>query len=346
MLRQVIKHVSVPKRGLRRGHGPCAQGTGHEVAVISACATVLCLGLLIAEPSAVAQTTARISGLVHDQSGAVIPKASVILRDEASGTELRRVTEDSGFYSLDPVPPKTYTLEGSSPGFKTYRRTGIEVHAADRLDLSVTLEVGDQRQQVEVTATTELVPTNTGANVEADQGRSPVNIDVVTKSGGKDYHGSLYYYGRNAVFNANDFSNNLAGVRKPGSKFNYPGFTIGGPVRIPGTNFNKNRDKLFFFVGMEWQRQLPDLGTTLATVPSTKMRAGDFSELLNPQFCQTDGTGNVTGGRYWNMPCLLHNPNDGSVLPGNILPDSAITRNGRIFLDLFPLPNHVDKEGG
>src|SRR5437773_8875398 len=442
MLRKVLKHISVRKRwGLRRGNGSCAEGTGYDAAVISTCATVVFLGLLIAEPTAVAQTTARISGLVHDQSGAVIPNASVILRDEASGTELRRVTEDSGFYSLDPVPPKTYTLEVSSPGFKTYRRTGIEVHAADRLDWSVTLEVGDQRQQVEVTATTELVPTNTRAkvevltatqiqnlstmgrnalellgllagvvdqgfdpsqgsslnqgmakysinglsydqndyhidgargiepggfssvfvvpnmdmiqefsaktsNVEADQGRSPVNIDVVTKSGGKDYHGSLYYYGRNAVFNANDFSNNLAGVRKPGSKFNYPGFTIGGPVRIPGTNFNKNRDKLFFFVGMEWQRQLPDLGTTLATVPSTKMRAGDFSELLNPQFCQTDGTGNVTGGRYLNMPCLLHNPNDGSVLPGNILPDSAITRNGRIFLDLFPLPNHVDKEGG
>ncbi len=332
MLRQVIKHVSVRKRwGLRRGHGPCAQGTGHEVAVISACATVLFLGLLIAEPSAVAQTTARISGLVHDQSGAVIPKASVILRDEASGT--------------------------SSPGFKTYRRTGIEVHAADRLDLSVTLEVGDQRQQVEVTATPELVPTNSGAkvevltatqiqnlstmgrnalellgllagvvdqgfdpsqgsslnqgmakysinglsydqndyhidgargiepggfssvfvvpnmdmiqefsaktsNVEADQGRSPVNIDVVTKSGGKDYHGSLYYYGRNAVFNANDFSNNLAGVRKPGSKFNYPGFTLGGPLRIPGTNFNKNRDKLFFFVGIVCYRE-----TSFPTAP-------------------------------------------------------------------------------
>src|SRR2546426_2486246 len=282
-------------------------------------------GLLVAgvSPLALAQSTARVSGLVHDQTGAVVPGATVVLRDEASGTELRAVTEESGFYRFDPVPPKTYSLTVAKDGFKTFSKTGIEVHPADRLDLSANLEVGAQSERVEVTATAEaLVPTDSGAkvdvltsgqiqnlstmgrnafellgllagavdlgfdpsqgsridsqgpyrfsvngldggqndyhidgargvevgglaslymvpnmdmiqefsvktsNVEADQGRSPVNIDVVTKSGGKDFHGTLFYYGRNAALNANDFSNNLAGIPKPASKFNYPGFNL------------------------------------------------------------------------------------------------------------------------
>ncbi len=412
---------------------------------VSATCMVFLSGLLAAgiAPRAFAQSTARVSGLIHDQSGAVVPGATVVLRDEASGTEFRAVTDDSGFYSIDPLLPKTYTLTISKEGFKTYVKTGIEIHPADRLDQSASLELGPSVQKVEVKATADnLITTESGAktevltagqiqnlstmgrnamellgllagvvdqgfdpsrgsnlnqgiakfsfnglrydqndyhidgargiepggfsslfivpnmdmiqefsvktsNVEADQGRSPVNIDAVTKSGGRDYHGSVYYYGRNAVFNANDFSNNLGGIRKPQSKFNYPGFAVGGPVRIPGTDFNKKRDKLFFFVGMEWQRQSPDDGTQLATVPTAKMRAGDFSELLNPQFCKTDASGNVTGGRYLNMPCLLLDPSNGKTpLPGNMLPAGDITDNGQVFLNLFPLPNYVDRAGG
>ena len=50
-----------------------------------------------------------------------------------------------------------------------------------------------------------------------------------------------------------------------------PGFTIGGPVLIPGTNFNKNRNKLFFFTGFEYFYQTLDTGLLRATVPT----AGD-----------------------------------------------------------------------
>ena len=70
-----------------------------------------------------------------------------------------------------------------------------------------------------------------------------------------------------------------AGISKPDSKFNYPGFNIGGPVRIPGTNFNKNNDKMFFFYGVEWQRQLADPGSQLKVLPTAAMRTGDFSGL-------------------------------------------------------------------
>src|SRR5207249_11997597 len=87
--------------------------------------SVICMlflsGLLAAgfPPTAFAQSTARVSGLIHDQSGAVVPGPTVVLRDEASGTEFRGVTDDRGLYSIDPVLPKTYTLMISKHGLKT-----------------------------------------------------------------------------------------------------------------------------------------------------------------------------------------------------------------------------------
>ncbi len=183
------------------------------------------------------------------------------------------------------------------------------------------------------------------SNFEADQGRSPMIIDAVSKSGGRDFHGVAYWYHRNAFLNANDFSNNVAGIPKPNSRFNYPGFNIGGPVLFPGSDFNKNRDKLFFFVGVEWQRQLPDPGTQLATVPTAAQRAGDFSELLNTQFCDTDVNDNVIGGRYLKQPCQLLDPSTGTPFQGNVIPDALMTDNGKKFLNLFPFPNFVDSNG-
>lgn len=406
--------------------------------------TLWTLFIVCGAPRALAQGGARVNGFVRDQTGAVIPGATVVLRDEATGTETRTKTDASGFYSFDYVLPKTYSLTVQSTGFKTYTRTGIVIHPDDRLDLSVNLEVGRELQTVEVTAqSAPLVTTDSGAktdvigaheienlstlgrnavellsllpgvvnsgfnplngssfglgvdsfnvnglrndmndvrldnahmidpgcncgniiepnmdmiqefsvktsNFEADQGRSAMVMDTVMKSGSSKIHGEAYYYARNAVFNANDWSNNLAGVPRPASKFNYPGFNIGGPVRLPHSDFNKNNDKMFFFVAAEWQRQLPDPGTELATVPTARMRQGDFSELLNPQFCQTDSKGNVTGGRYLNMPCIVTDPLSGwanTALPGNIIPANEITHNGMVYLNTFPLPNYVDPKG-
>jgi hypothetical protein len=46
--------------------------------------------------------------------------------------------------------------------------------------------------------------------------------------------------------NANDRSNNYAGVPEPKSSYQYPGFSLSGPLLVPGTGFNKNRDKVLF----------------------------------------------------------------------------------------------------
>ena len=99
------------------------------------------------------------------------------------------------------------------------------------------------------------------SNYAAEYGSSGVQVTAVTKGGSSSFHGSLYDYWRNWRFAANDRSNTVAGVPRPKSDYQYPGFNLSGPVLVPGTGFNKNRDKLFFFVGFEYQHQIIDPGT-------------------------------------------------------------------------------------
>ncbi len=54
--------------------------------------------------------------------------------------------------------------------------------------------------------------------------------------------------------------NNNSNVKQPANSYYYPGGTIGGPIIIPHTNFNKNHDKLFFFTGFEYYKQTLDTG--------------------------------------------------------------------------------------
>src|SRR5438552_13154645 len=132
-------------------------GFGLSVALFAA---------ILASP-ALAQNTGRVDGLVHDQSGAVVPGAAVTLRNEASGTELKGKTDATGYYSIDLVPPATYTLAVQVTGFKTYSQSGLVVHPADRLNLPVTLELGQQVQTIEVTGqAAQLVTTDSGAKTD------------------------------------------------------------------------------------------------------------------------------------------------------------------------------------
>ena len=119
------------------------------------------------------------------------------------------------------------------------------------------------------------------SNFQAEYGRlSGANIQVVTKSGTRDFHGLASYFKRNEVLNANDFFNNRLGRVRPRYRFDTWNYQIGGPVYIPG-KFNRNRDKLFFFWSQEyWPLSTPvDLATR--TTPTELERRGDFSQSVD-----------------------------------------------------------------
>src|ERR1043165_1220779 len=175
------------------------------------------------------------------------------------------------------------------------------------------------------------------SNYAAEHGTSAVQISATTKGGGSGFHGSAYDYMRHWRFQANDRSNSINStpgniIDRPKSKYNYPGGNIGGPVLLPWTNFNHNRDKLFFFVGYELYRQQVDEGSQLLRVPTLKERAGDFSEsgignIFVPAGCTANG---VTGNAGSNGP--------GDAAPGGDFRPCA-SPLGRALLNLFPAPN-------
>ena len=166
------------------------------------------------------------------------------------------------------------------------------------------------------------------SNYAAEHGTSAVQISATTKGGSSDFHGSIYDYLRNYRFQANDRSNSINNVARPLSKYNYPGGNIGGPILLPWTHFNRNRDKLFFFVGYERYYQQVDEGSNRFIVPTLKQRAGDFSEFPGV----TVPAGCTAGGVVGN------NNNNNDVAPGGNLAPCAHPF-GRALLNLFPAPN-------
>jgi hypothetical protein len=185
------------------------------------------------------------------------------------------------------------------------------------------------------------------SNFQAEYGRSSgATITVVTKSGTRDFHGTAAYYRRNEKYNTNTWdrrrqcdAGQLASCAKAPYRFDNTAWTIGGPVLLPGTNFNRNRDKLFFFFS---QDLLPrtDPGTLdRSTMPTALERAGDFSQTVDSQ-------GRL---RFIRDPLATGacNVNTGgpACFAGNVIPANRINPIGQMMLNLFPLPNTTDPSG-
>ena len=179
------------------------------------------------------------------------------------------------------------------------------------------------------------------SNFSAENSKGPIVINSVAKSGGHDFHGLASFDLRDYKLNANSWVNNFTGVAKPQNKFIYPQFQIGGPVLIPGTGFNKSRDKLFFFSAFEYYFQTLDTGLLGATVPTANMRNGNFSpaELANL------GTKTASGGAPSQLNSSL-TTGAGAIYPGGIIPSSAIDPSGQGLMNLFPLPNADPNSNG
>ena len=163
------------------------------------------------------------------------------------------------------------------------------------------------------------------SNYGAQYGRNGSGtIEVETKSGTSQFHGDAYEFVRNDAFNSPAYFQN--GVAPPYKKNDF-GYTVGGPVYIPGI-YNKNKDKTFFFWSEEWRRdRVPTSFNQL--VPSGAERTGNFSDLCNAANAYDDcpsvpGSTNAAG----------YTPNL-SVVPGF----NANDPNVQALLSLIPLPN-------
>jgi hypothetical protein len=147
------------------------------------------------------------------------------------------------------------------------------------------------------------------------------NVNVTLKSGTNAFSGSAYTYYRSDKLAETDFFLKRSEQPKPKLEYKRPGGTIGGPIA-------KNRT--FFFAAFEWlPDRFPEPLTT--TVPTEKMRKGDFSELLSQGIIVYDpSTAQTVGARVVRQP-----------FPGNIIPADRINPIAAKVLSYYPLPNET-----
>jgi predicted heme/steroid binding protein len=212
------------------------------------------------------------------------------------------------------TPESLITYDGA-PAVRT-RSNGTSIGAADV----------DSTQEIQILT----------ADYAPEYGRSSGGqIRITSKSGTQTFHGAAYEYVRNTIFDANPWQRNAVpattGITAP-IHYNQFGYNIGGPFYIPG-HFNTAKSKVFWYWGEEWVRYI-FTDTNSLTVPTVKMRNGDFSELLNPN--------NI----FYHKAVVIMDPKTGLPFPGNIIPapgtattGSAASPNGLGILSAYPLPN-------
>src|SRR5438552_2927165 len=247
-------------------------------------------------------------------------------------------------------PENLITFDGA-PATRT-RSNGTSLGAADV----------DSTQEVEILT----------SNYAPEYGRtSGAQIRIVTKTGTQNFHGAAYEYLRNDAFNANTWARNanaLSAYVAP-MKYNQFGYNLGGPFYIPG-KFNTNKKKVFFHWGEEWVKyHFLESGSSvgsagLLSVPTLKMRSGDFSELLdpnNPFVTRTVVNPADPTKTKIKVPVYVTDPqspaasqcgqvisygppvvqNTNGCFAGNLIPSTRLSPNGIGILNAWPVPTQL-----
>jgi Carboxypeptidase regulatory-like domain/TonB dependent receptor len=333
---------------------------------------VCALVLLLSSNAAFAQVSAaeaQLNGSVRDQTGGLVVKTAITLRNVDTNQAYKTTSNSVGFYILTNIPPGNYELTAESQGFAKYSQTGIVLRVAQVATIDVNLKVAGTTQEITVNTEAPVIePTRTEVSqvVETQQiqalpiagrlftdfallspgvttgrislqstftdpattrisfggqrdlnnsvtvdGADNINtatgsqratpsqeavsefrvvnnsfaaeygralggiVNIVTKSGANDVHGSVYEYFMNNALNANSL------LTQPGFdtfRQNQFGATLGGPI---------HKDKTFYFLNYEGQRraqapQFPGLLTAnLGAINALKASLGIAPENLN-----------------------------------------------------------------
>jgi hypothetical protein len=236
------------------------------------------------------------------------PGASAINNDSQQGTNVR--IDDTAINGLR-------------------RRTSPTLDGVSNVDHG---SVGTQVNNISVDAIQEfkLVASPYSAEYGAQAGPA---INVVTRRGTNNYHGSVFEFFRHDALNAYSWeSKQRTTPAKSPLRYNNFGYFVGGPIL---------KERLFFFGGQEYKR--PRTGRTVnELVPTLAMRNGDFSAFLPPNVpagntsCTPSG---ITQTATQFILCDKSASTSGVAFPGNIIPAAKMSPNGRGLISLFPLPN-------
>lgn len=153
----------------------------------------------------------------------------------------------------------------------------------------------------------------------AEYGRAMGSVvNVNTKSGTNDLHGTAFEFLRNEKLDAKNFFD-PPDRPKPPFKRNQYGFSVGGPLVIPKLIDGRNR---FFWFGDYEGTRIRESSTTNSTIPTLRMRNGDFGELLT------------------QLNRTIRDPQTNQPFPGNVIPQTRLDPLARTLIDLYPQPQN------
>ena len=171
------------------------------------------------------------------------------------------------------------------------------------------------------------------SSYSAEFGRSGGGtVNIVTKAGTNQYHGTAYYYHQNDDLNANSFTNNRNNIVRPFLRRHQYGYSLGGPVRIP--KVYNGSSKTFFFTTYEGRRESNPVNQ-LDSVPTTAQMQGDFSKTVT-----------LSNGAYQLVQ--IFDPSTGAIVngtptrqafPGNVIPASRLNPIALNLMKYYPAPN-------
>ena len=166
----------------------------------------------------------------------------------------------------------------------------------------------------------------------AEFGRAATQINMSTKAGGNEYHGTLFYFLRNDKLDAKNYAFTSARPPKDPFKWNQFGFTLGGPVSVPKLFDGRNR--LFFMTNYEWFRQRRQV-QAVYSLPTVAMRGGNFNDVIT-----TPNTAIRTQGIYDPLSRqIVNGVNSAQPFPNNTIPSARIHPVSQKLLEFYPEPN-------
>ncbi len=152
-------------------------------------------------------------------------------------------------------------------------------------------------------------------------------VNIATLSGANKYHGDLYLYLQNSVFNANGWQNNHNRVKRASADRGHFGGSLSGPITIP--HLYDGHDRTFFFVNYEGRRERNPFSPPPYTVPTAAERMGDFSaagyNIYDPLTTQCA-----------NTACTAYTRTQ---FAGNVIPLNREDPVAKALLAYYPLPN-------
>ena len=171
----------------------------------------------------------------------------------------------------------------------------------------------------------------------AEYGFSANQVNLISKSGSNQLHGSVFEFNRNDAYDARSYFQSTI----PELRQNQFGFVAGGPIFIP--KLYDGRNKSFFLVNYEGWR-IVNGSNAYSNVPQAAQLSGDFSTSGLPAY----GSANCNAALSTGNPCMPIDPTTGQPFPGNMIPSARFSRLATTTAagGLFPAPNCLSGTAG